>query len=225
MLFRFPSTIRLAIDRNWIPDMHENQHPSLRQSPLQAMHEEIDSVSSARESEQANRLGLGDRSLLEKWGVRGTGAAEWLSGMGVNVPADVYATDRLSGGGLIARIGKEEFFLESAKCGDSFASLRDSLPPAASFTSVLREDASLLVTGSRSLELFAQTCSHHFESSPAEHWIYTRIAGVNCGVLPHMYAGTIEYHLWLDPSYAAYLWQTLLVITTELGGSVIESFD
>ncbi|MEK6270754.1 MAG: hypothetical protein N2B57_08370 [Planctomycetales bacterium] len=81
------------------------------------------------------------------------------------------------------------------------------------------------MTGRHSLQLFAQTCSHRFETSPAEKWVYTRIAGVNCGVLPQSQGEATHYALWLDPSYAVYLWETLLEIVTELGGGAIETAE
>ena len=208
--------------RNWNPEMRENQYAPFRQSPLQSIIAETDFGSPAVQSERANGLGLADRSLLEKWGVRGAGAADWLSGLGVHVPTEVYATSTLDRGGLIARIGKDEFFLEAGSRDQSLASFRDACSSEAGCTAVLHEDASLLVTGRQSRQLFAQTCSHRFEISPAEKWVYTRIAGVNCGVLPQSQGEATHYALWLDPSYAVYLWETLLEIVTELGGGASE---
>ncbi|MEK6270753.1 MAG: hypothetical protein N2B57_08365 [Planctomycetales bacterium] len=101
--------------------MRENQPAPFRQSPLQTIIGETDFGSSAVQSELANGLGLADRSLLEKWGVRGADAADWLSGLGVHVPTEVYATSTLDGGGLIARIGKDEFFLEAGSRDQSLS--------------------------------------------------------------------------------------------------------
>ena len=201
--------------------MGENKTFSIRQSPLRAAIQETPSP--VIEPAQASCLGLCDRSLLEKWGLRGAGAADWLSAMGVAVPTEVYATRPLGEGGLIARIGKEEFFLEAATCSQSFGALREALPIASGCTAVLHEDASLLVTGSGSLDLLSQTCSYRFATSPVDKWVYTRVAGVNCGILPQSQGGQTRYHLWFDPSYAVYLGETLLGIATELGGGAVRN--
>jgi sarcosine oxidase subunit gamma len=203
--------------------MSENQNLSIRQSPLQAIIGETTFPSLEVQNEWATCLGLADTSLLEKWGLRGSGAADWLATMGVAAPAEVYATRPLSEGGLIARIGKEEFFLEAATCSQSFGSLRDALSTGSGCTAVVREDASFLVTGSRSLDLFAQTCSHRFATSRVDEWVYTRVAGVNCGILPQSQGDQTRYRLWFDPSYAVYLGETLLGIATELGGGAVRN--
>ena len=201
--------------------MGENKNFSIRQSPLRAAIQETPSP--VIEPAQASCLGLCDRSLLEKWGLRGAGAADWLATMGVAVPTEVYGTCPLGEGGLIVRIGKEEFFLEAATCSQSFGALREALPIASGCTAVLHEDASLLVTGSGSLDLLSQTCSHRFATSPVDKWVYTRVAGVNCGILPQSQGGQTRYHLWFDPSYAVYLGETLLGIATELGGGAVRN--
>ena len=203
--------------------MGENKTFSIRQSPLRAAIQETPSP--VIEPAQASCLGLCDRSLLEKWGLRGAGAADWLSAMGVAVPTEVYATRPLGEGGLIARIGKEEFFLEAATCSQSFGALREALPIASGCTAVLHEDASLLVTGSGSLDLLSQTCSHRFATSPVDKWVlYTRggseLWGASAVAIGEPNA---HYCLWLDPSYAVYLGETLLGIATELGGGAVRN--
>jgi sarcosine oxidase subunit gamma len=203
--------------------MSDNPNFSIRQSPLQAIIGETTFPSLEVQNKWATCLGLADTSLLEKWGLRGSGAADWISTMGVDVPETVYATRPLSEGGLIARIGKEEFFLEAAARGQSLSTLRDALPTGGGCTAVVREDASFLVMGNRSLDLFSQTCSHRFATSPEDKWVYTRIAGVSCGVLPQRIGEKTHYRLWLDPSYAIYLWETLLVIATEFGGGAVRN--
>ena len=163
-------------------------------------------------------VGLADWSLLEKWGVKGSGAAVWLAEMGVEIPQAVYESRSLPEGGLIVRVGKDEFFLEAGRLDQSLASLRESLPEPSNFTPVIREDASLRVNGSGSLELFAQTCGHPLFESPVDQIVFTRVAGVNCGILPQSQGGQTQYRVWFDPSYAVYLAETLLQIATELGG-------
>ena len=63
------------------------------------------------------------------------------------------------------------------------------------------------------------------EMAKPEDTVYTRIAGGNGGVLPQSQGEATYYALWLDPSYAVYLWETLLEIVTELGGGAIETAE
>jgi hypothetical protein len=42
-------------------------------------------------------------------------------------------------------------------------------------------------------------------------------------VLPQRIGEKTHYRLWLDPSYAIYLWETLLVIATEFGGGAVRN--
>ncbi len=195
--------------------MNNSDSESIRQSPLQFL---------ATES-ASNRLvaELTDLSLFEKWGVKGPGAASWLAEKGLEVPPTVYASRPLPQGGLVVRVGTEEFFIEAAQRDISLAWLRDAMPDAANFTPVIREDAAMLITGSGSLDLFAQTCSHRLEQSPKDQMIFPRVAGVSCGILPQSAGESMQYRLWFDPSYATYLGETLLQIVSELSDDAVDA--
>ena len=51
--------------------------------------------------------------------------------------------------------------------------------------------------------------------------ILTRAGGVNCGVLPGALGEVPLFRLWVDPTYAASLWEMLVPIGEELGGRVV----
>ena len=195
--------------------MSNSESQSIRQSPLQFLAPE----------NASNRLvvELTDLSLLEKWGVKGPGAASWLAEKGLEVPPTIYASRPLPQGGIIVRVGTEEFFIEAAQRDISLAWLRDAMPDATNFTAVIREDAAMLITGSGSLDLFAQTCSYRLEQSPKDQMIFTRVAGVSCGILPQSAGESMQYRLWFDPSYATYLGETLLQIVSELSGDALDA--
>ena len=194
--------------------MNRSEKVSTRQSPLQFL---------AAGAVATNRVvGLADLSLLEKWGVKGPGAASWLAERGVEIPQSIYASRPLPEGGLVVRVGSDEFFLEAGQLDQSLASLGESLPTAADFTPMIREDAALLITGRGSLDLFAQTCGHPLQQCPMDRIVFTRVAGVNCGILPQSSGEEIQYRVWFDPSYAVYLGETLLQIASELGGAASE---
>lgn len=200
-----------------------NENTLTRQSPLHALIASASFPAGELQAERAKCVGLCDQSLLEKWGLRGSGAAAWLASQGIDVPDSIYASNSLSEGGLIVRVGDDEFFLEAASTEQSLAVLRTALPERAGCTAIPREEAAFLLTGHRSRELLAQTCGHPLADSPAGKLVFTRVAGVSCGVLPQRGDETIVYRLWLDPSFAIYLWETLLEIALELGGGAIES--
>ncbi len=65
-------------------------------------------------------------------------------------------------------------------------------------------------------EVLAQTCAINFAAAPAGQLIYTRVAGVSCAILPALDGNPLSYRIWVDPSYAGYLAETLANIATEL---------
>src|SRR5262249_11243393 len=85
---------------------------------------------------------------------------------------------------------------------------------------VLRQDASLLLSGSQATEVLLETCGYDFrEASPKV--VMTRVAVVSCSILPRTLNGFSVFQLWLDGTYGFYLWETLLPIVRELGGSPV----
>ena len=167
-------------------------------------------------------LGLCDISVLRKLSVKGPGADGWLRDRGIELPAEIYDTSPLPGGGLVVRLGKNEFLLEDGIAGETVASLSGQLaaaPPGV--YRVEREDATFLLTGTRALEVLAQVCSIDFRNAPRRRLILTRAAGINCGILPEMLGEVPVFRLWVDCGYAVSLWETLVEITEELDGKVI----
>ena len=177
-----------------------------------------------REQEQAamRKLGLCDLSGLSRLGLKGAAAANWLRKQSLPVPEQVYASEHLSDGGIIVRLGMTEFLLES--------SLQDIVVPQLDIllTSqgnqlirVERQDASFLLVGSQAREVLVQTCGVNFREVSNHTWVFTRLAGVSCGILSYLHQGAPAYRLWFDCSYAVYLWETLFEIVSELEGALI----
>ncbi len=174
----------------------------------------------AAEQARAQTLALCDVSALNRGVYKGPKAAEFLLSQGVRVPEEIYSCLSLPGGGLIARTGGAEFFLEDGTQGDTLARLDAAfgkgLPRV---TRVLRQDAALLLAGSQATEILAQTCGYDFRPRDPR-LVMTRIAGVSCSVLPRDLNGLAVFQIWLDGSYGIYLWETLHGIVAELGGVV-----
>ncbi len=173
------------------------------------------------EAEAVRSLALCDLSALAKLGVRGPGAAAWLSGQGVDVPPATYDTRPLAGGGLIARLGAADFLLEGGFSGVSISELSASLASVPRAYRAERADATFLLAGSRAAEVLAQLCSIDFRAALPGRVVLTRAAGVNCGVLPDLVRAAPGFRLWVDPGYAVYFWETLAGIGEELGGRVV----
>lgn len=159
--------------------------------------------------------------LIPTWkiGLNGPAAAGWLGEHGVGIPVDPLAFHQIDDDSFIARLGVAEFLLEFASVSDLWMQLKLGLkaPPTGVYC-VPRSEATFLLSGSASELLFAQTCGIDFRQAEAERVIFTRVAGVNCGVLP-ISDHESKYRIWVDYTYARYLWDTLAGIVAELGGT------
>lgn len=170
----------------------------------------------------AQALGLCDLSALPQLGVKGPAADPWLRQQGVEVPAELYEVRALGDGGLIGRVAADEFFLESGTAGRSVPDLAERLAtvPGGAYR-VERHSAAFLLSGSRRLEVMAQTCGVNLAEAAPRRLIYSRVAVTSCGLLPDRLNGAQVLRLWVEPSLAVYLWQTLAEISGELGGRIV----
>jgi sarcosine oxidase subunit gamma len=172
------------------------------------------------EQAQARTLALCDVSALPRTVSKGPATAEMLREQGVGVPEEILQCLPLPGGGLIGRTGASEFFLEDGYGGNTVAKLDTAFGKGqGGVYRVLRQDAALLLAGSQATEVLAQTCGFDFRQAETR-LAMTRVAGVSCTLLPRYVNGLSVFQLWLDGSYGAYLWETLLAIARELGGGV-----
>jgi sarcosine oxidase subunit gamma len=186
----------------------------------------------------ARTLGLCDVSALHRSVIKGPGAGSFLEARGVaqTLPAEVLRVLPLKSGGLIARTGRAEFFLEDepGERGrmDVVAQLTESLLsiPQPGVYTALRQDASFLLSGDRAPAVLLQTCGFDFRQlgfrpspSPdrATMMVMTRVAGVSTWVLHRTINGTAVYQLWADGTFGPYLWETLLKVTRESDGDAV----
>ena len=169
----------------------------------------------------AARLGIVDLSFLPRFGVKGAGAASWLTTQSIPIPDRPNSWNALAEGGIIARLGMSEFLIEDSAISPQLTKACKS-PPAKVYP-VLRQDLAIALIGSQVNELLLQTCSFNFRAlSIAEHpVILTSIAGVNVTVIPKVCHGQPFYKVWCDVTFGAYLWETLSGIAIELGGGAI----
>ena len=174
--------------------------------------------------EAMQSLAICDLGTRPKFGLKGRDAEQWLANEGIDIPVGVYETRPWSDGGLIARFGRYEFFLEGGAENSTVESLVGRLAETGTQVYfVEHQEAAFLLTGSRSRELLAQTCGINFHTAKLDQVIFTRVAGVSCCVLPHSIDDCDAYGIWVDPSYAESLWDDLVEICKSLDGCIIES--
>lgn len=169
----------------------------------------------------AAHLGIADLSFLTRFGVKGAGAAAWLSSGGIPIPEHPNTWCWLSQGGIVARLGRNEFLIEDSLDSDVAPRLAETCqqPPSKVYP-VLRQDLAIALCGTEIHQLLLQTCSINFSSlslnqSPV---ILTSMVGVAVIVIPQTEQ---LYRIWCDGTFGAYLWRTLLAIASELGGGAV----
>ncbi len=204
----------------------QNEHPRAQWGEVHGMPVPLHLGEPAKESELAKTLALADASFLPRIVLKGPSAAEFLKSRGIVIPDSILKVAPLAGGGLIARTGGSEFFLESGPVGwDSSPVRLEEGTGVPSYGSgvypVLRQDASLIISGSRGGELFRHVSSYDFIAEPHHDLVFTPIAGVSCSVLRQTINGFPAFRLWTDGTYGTYIWHTLLEVAKELGGGAV----
>jgi sarcosine oxidase, subunit gamma len=166
-------------------------------------------------------LEIADLSSIPRFGVKGVGAEVWLATQSIAVPDRPNSWAFLSKGGIIARLGINEFVIEDRTISPQLIKACKS-PPARVYP-VLRQDLAIALMGTKVNELLLQTCNFNFQSlSITENpVILTSMAGVNVTVIPGVLQEQLFYRIWCDRTFGTYLWETLNAIAFELDGSAI----
>ncbi len=174
------------------------------------------------EARAVGHLALCDVSAMPKLNVKGPAAEAWLASQGVDVPEAIYETRALADGGVVARQGSDEFFFLSGSSPQVVPALSVAVRTVGlGVYSVDRQDATFLLSGRSCLGVLSQTCGIDFTEAAPRCVVMTRVAGVSCAVLPEPEASLARFRLWLDPSYAHYLWEQLARIVHDLDGSIV----
>lgn len=181
------------------------------------------------EAVTAQLLGLADRGALARFGLKGPGAIEWASEQGIEVPDKTYGWNRADDGSLTVRAGHTELFLEGNHAAMVESAVTKTAPEDMCFP-VLREDAAFLLTGRFADRVLSQVCSYDLRAAVG-NFVMTQVALVSCSILVERIVSngigvTDEkfapvYHLWTTASYGPYLWEELLAIVRECGGSPV----
>ncbi len=176
------------------------------------------------DASKLNTVALADLSFLHRCGLKGPAAERWLENQNIAPPARANGWLSLPGGGVIARLGRSEFFVEDGASADTVGAIRNALGSgAAGVYPVVRQDAGFALAGLRVNELLVQTCNVNFEEIGPEEGIaiMTQMIGVSVLAIRVIQKSVPCYRLWCDPTFAPYFWETLSEIAGELGGGVI----
>lgn len=169
-------------------------------------------------------VALADLSFLPKIGLKGPAAAQWLEARNVAPPAAPNSWRKLPAGGVIARLGRSEFFIEDGAAAQTAVTLRAALAlTSPGVYPVIRQDAGFALAGPRVNELLVQTCNVNFEQVGQDQKtaVMTQMIGVSVLALRVQDNPMPVYRLWCDPTFAPYFWETIAQIAGELGGGVI----
>ncbi len=204
-------------------DALQREHPRAKWGEAHGMPVALHLDDNSKEIELANSLALADASFLPRVVIKGPQAAAFLQSRNIPIPESILKFAPLENGGLIIRTGSSEFFLEEGVGGNIVASVEQALgsscPPGV--YPVLRQDTSLVLSGSRAGELFRHVSSYDFINEPHHDLVFTPIAGVSCSVLRQTINGFPAFRLWTDGTYGTYIWHTLLEVAQELGGGAV----
>ncbi|MDE2254513.1 MAG: hypothetical protein KGL42_09670 [Betaproteobacteria bacterium] len=113
----------------------------------------------ARQGTVAACLGLADVSGAARWGCKGPGTAAWMQTLGLPLAPEPNSWRPLQGSGLIARLGFTEYLVDGPP---ELIDRLEATPRCAGVYPVLRQDAALLLGGSRLDDLLRETCSVDF---------------------------------------------------------------
>lgn len=175
------------------------------------------------EATRSQTLSICDVSNLNRFGVKGPHAANWLTAAGITLPDGTNSWTPQDNGSLVMRLGNSEFLLEDRPENDLAQTLNDTAADMDGVHKVLRNDAAFIVSGELTPALFSEVCAIDLEGDTLENnrLVMTVIAGVSATLLKQELDGQSVYRIWCDGTFGPYLWKTLLTIIEEQGGGPI----
>jgi len=174
---------------------------------------------------RADGAGICDFSALERIGLKGPAAADWLAVRGVPVPEEFNSWLPLPGGGLVARLARTEFLVEDGPEDRVVPALRSALAASApeGIYPVLRQDCAIALTGASGPEMLRQACNVDFAplSADSRQVILTQMVGVSVTALRRDLNGRLCFRLWCEYTSGQFFWATLVGIAEDLGGGPV----
>jgi hypothetical protein len=179
---------------------------SIRRSPIAQL------VESSKETLK----GLQYRGELVKVGVKGADLSAWAQKYQLEIPETFYDVLAVGVHGLLARVGAQEIVLECAEDDALLLTMEQALRASGNVYRIEQQSVTFELRGAQALPVLAQTCGVNLHREPPARIIYTRIAGVACGVIPMEESSERAYRIWVDYTLAPYLWETFVEIIREL---------
>jgi sarcosine oxidase, subunit gamma len=205
------------------PVAHAQAHGSAKWEVINGMNTAIEYASAEIEAIRKRVLGVADVSCLVRYGVKGPNAAQWLQNHHIAIPAQANEWVVCDLKTLVLRLGNSEFLIEDQLGGYACERLASDKARVENVYPVARADASFIVSGSASLDLFSEVCSLDLreKSLGANQLIMTQIASISATIIRHTLNAEPVYRIWCDGTYGAYLWKVLVDIATELDGGAV----
>lgn len=177
------------------------------------------------EAATARQLGICDLSTLQRHGITGSGAANWLQKQSFRVPTSANESTEQANGDCLARLSDTEFLL----LANPLVAGRESA--AGPWVDIAETHAYGLprrdshcwfaITGSRAAEMFSTICgvdlrAHKFSVGAVAQ---TSVARVNAIVLQQLLGTAPCFYLLSDAAFAEYLWDCVLDSMHEFAGT------
>ncbi len=205
------------------PVVHAQLKESAKWEVINGMNTAVEFAGVAIEGARKKVLGVADISCLQRYGVKGPNATQWLLERGIAIPTTPNSWTTCEQKTLVLRLGSSEFLIEDQLGGSACSRLESDKARAASVYKVPRADAAFIVSGSEALNLFSEICSLDLrdKSLAAKDLIMTQVAGISATVIRQTLNGEPVYRVWCDGTYGPYMWEVLIEIATELGGGAV----
>ena len=168
-------------------------------------------------------LSICDVSCLNRTGVKGPQAENWIQSLGTILPHAVNSWTSENNGALVLRLGRGEFLIEDEPENALTGMINEAPVKEGGVHKVVRNDASFIVSGELTSALFSEVCAIDLDGGALEsnRLVMTIIAGVSATMLKQTWNNQPVYRIWCDGTYGPYLWKTLLGITEEYGGGPV----
>ena len=201
----------------------KNSADSAKWAVVNGMEMAVEFASADIEQARKKVLGVTDVSCLERYGVKGPLASQWLASREITIPANPNTWTLCDQKTLVLRLGSSEFLIEDQLGGTACKKLAGDTTRVAGVYMVPRADAAFILSGSAVLNLFSELCALDLRDKSLcdKDVIMTQIAGISATVLRQTIGNEPIYRIWCDGTYGAYLWEVLTEIAVELGGGAV----
>ena len=201
----------------------KNSADSAKWAVVNGMEMAVEFASADIEQARKKVLGVTDVSCLERYGVKGPLASQWLASREITIPANPNTWTLCDQKTLVLRLGSSEFLIEDQLGGTACKKLAADTARVAGVYKVPRADAAFILSGSAVLNLFSELCALDLRDKSLcdKDVIMTQVAGISATVLRQTIDNEQIYRIWCDGTYGPYLWEVLTEIAVELGGGAV----